>query len=399
MTVADQGMPASTAKATMRSTARPSRRSSLHDRILAWGDRVIARPAFQSAAARFLPTRWIARRRAAALFDLVAGFTYSQVLLACVRLDLFDLLLERPRSRDEIAALASLDATATDRLLAAAIALRLVERRSGARFGLGALGAPLAGNGAIAAMVEHHAALYADLADPVALLRAHGRGERSTRLAAVWRYAGNDRSERLGDDAVADYSALMSASQPLVADQILSSYPLGRHARLLDVGGGEGGFAIEAARRHPALAVQIFDLPAVAARAKDRIARAGLASRIETFGGDFTRDPLPGGADVATLVRVVHDHDDKRGLAILRAVHAALPPGGVLLLAEPMAATPGAERMGDAYFGMYLLAMGTGRPRTASELASMLKRAGFDRSRLLTTTLPLQTRVIVATRG
>ena len=31
-------------------------------------------------------TRWITQRRARQVFDLMAGFVYSQVLLACVRL-------------------------------------------------------------------------------------------------------------------------------------------------------------------------------------------------------------------------------------------------------------------------------------------------------------------------
>ena len=42
------------------------------------------------------------------------------------------------------------------------------------------------GNPGIAAMVEHHAALYADLADPVALLRGD---ESDRRLARYWPYA------------------------------------------------------------------------------------------------------------------------------------------------------------------------------------------------------------------
>ena len=392
-------------------TVEPLRAASLHDEGAAIGrsrptwldralerrDRWLASPAFQRAAARFPPTRWIARRRARALFDLVAGFTYSQVLLACVRLGLFDLLLERPRNVAEIAAHADLDETAAGRLLAAAVALRLIERRRGARYGLGALGAPLAGDRAIASMVDHHAALYADLADPVALLR-RPRTTGSTRLGAVWGYAADPDAGGLADGAVAAYSTLMSASQPLVADQVLDAYPLARRRRLLDVGGGEGGFAIAAARRHPHLHATVFDLPAVATRARQRIAAAGLVSRVDAHGGDFVRDALPQGCDVATLVRVIHDHDDAKALGILRAVHAALPDGGVLLLAEPMSGTRGAEPMGDAYFGMYLLAMGSGRPRTPTELAALLRQAGFRRSRTVATTMPLQTRLIVADR-
>jgi demethylspheroidene O-methyltransferase len=113
-------------------------------------------------------------------------------------------------------------------------------------------------------------------------------------------------------------------------------------------------------------------------------------------GGDFFADALPQGADIASLVRVIYDHDDTHALAILRAVRAALPAGGTLLLAEPMAGTQGAEPMGAAYFGMYLLAMGSGRSRTAQELSALLRQAGFGRIQTRRTTLPLQTGLIVA---
>ena len=108
---------------------------------------------------------------------------------------------------------------------------------------------------------------------------------------------------------------------------------------------------------------------------------------------------MPKGADVASLIRVIHDHDDAAAMTILRAVHEALPPSGTLLLAEPMAGTHGAEAMGDAYFGFYLLAMGRGRPRSATELAAMLEAAGFNAVRQVATRLPLQTRLLVARRA
>ena len=80
---------------------------------------------------------------------------------------------------------------------------------------------------------------------------------------------------------------------------------------------------------------------------------------------------------------MLHDHDDDKALAALRAAYAALPPGGTLLIAEPMAQTPGAEAIGDAYFGFYLLAMGSGRPRRHGEMTQLLQAAGFERIRFL----------------
>jgi demethylspheroidene O-methyltransferase len=141
----------------------------------------------------------------------------------------------------------------------------------------------------------------------------------------------------------------------------------------------------------------LFDLPAVAARARVQNELHGLGGRISTCGGSFLDDELPRGADIATLVRVIFDHPDERAMHILRAVHRALPAGGTLLLAEPLSGTPGAERMGDAYFGVYLLAMGRGRARSFEAMASLLTQAGFTGVRKLHTDMPLHTAVIVAT--
>jgi demethylspheroidene O-methyltransferase len=363
------------------------------DRLLALRDRWLSNPRFQRWAAAFPLTRSTARSRARALFDVCAGFVYSQILYACVRLKVFELLAKGPQSAAQIAAELELPLDSTLRLLDAAVSLRLLEKRAGERIGLGPLGAALVGNPGVGAMVEHHSLLYADLHDPVSLLR----GERSsTELGKYWAYAGAARPTELAGTQIADYTSLMSNSQPLVASEILDAYPIGKHRCLLDVGGGEGTFLIEAAKRSETLQLVLFDLPPVAQRARERFAALGLASRAQALGGDFLSDELPAGADVLSLVRVVHDHNDQAVTTLLKAAHRALPPGGVLLLAEPMSGTPGAAPVGDAYFGFYLLAMGRGKPRTAEHLRAMLQEAGFSHTHLAGTRQPLQSRLIVA---
>jgi demethylspheroidene O-methyltransferase len=370
---------------------------SWNDRYLAVRDRWLSNPKFQRWAAAFPLTRPTARKRARALFDVCAGFVYSQILFACVRLKLFDLLAEAPLTAADIAVRLKVPLDSTARLLEAAVSLRLVEKRDAGRFGLGSLGAALVGNPAVGAMVEHHSLLYADLHDPVALLR----GElRQTELNKYWTYCATAETQRQPPQAVsADYTALMSNSQPLVSDEILDAYPLNKHRCLLDVGGGDGSFLIEAGKRHKQLELMLFDLPPVAVRAARRFESLGLKERARAIGGDFLAQPLPEGPDVVSLVRVVHDHDDAAAMALLTAARRVLPPKGVLLLAEPMMGTPGAEPVGDAYFGFYLLAMGRGRPRSPKVLQQMLSAAGFAESHLVATRQPLQSRLIVARIG
>ena len=358
--------------------------------IAALRTRLASRPGFRAWAARFWLTRPIARREARALFDLCAGFVYSQVLLACVQLGVFARLSEGPAKAAALAPGWGMSEAAAERLLAAAAALRLT-RRVGDSYALGELGAALVENPAVEAMVRHHASVYADLMDPVTLLRGGRVG-----LAEYWPYAGSAEPGALRPDQVAAYSELMAASQPLVAAEVLDAYDIRQHRVLMDVAGGDGRFLCSAAARAPSLRLVLVDLPAVAERARARFAAEGLESRAAAVGLDAFQDALPTGADLISLVRVVHDHEDDRVLLLLRAVRAALPPGGTLLLAEPMAGARGAESVGDAYFGLYLLAMGTGRARTPAVLHSMLREAGFARIRTVPTATPLQTGLIVA---
>jgi demethylspheroidene O-methyltransferase len=366
------------------------------DRWYALRDRLVASRRFQRWAAAFPFTRPVAQRRARALFDIVAGFVYSQVLLACVRLRLFEHLAHGPRTLPDLARALGLSDDSAQRLLAAAVSLNLIERRPMNRYGLGMLGAPMAGDKAISAMIEHHVTLYGDLADPVRLLKEDGKG---AALAGYWPYADSNAAARpalLSPERVAGYSALMSASQPMISDEVLSAYSFARHRCLLDVGGGDGTFLMAVANQAPHLNLMLFDLPAVAERAKAKLGAQGLNSRSAVHGGSFFDDELPRGADVVSLIRVLFDHSDERVLCLLRNVRRALPDDGTLILAEPMSATPGAEAMGDAYFGFYLLAMGRGRPRTPDEIGGLMRKAGFDRIRALRSLMPLQTRVLLA---
>jgi demethylspheroidene O-methyltransferase len=371
-------------------SAAPAQTAALRDRLLSWRDRLLASQRFQRWAAGFPVTRGIAERRTRALFDLCAGFVYAQILAACVELDLFEILKHGPCRDAELARRLGLSPAALTRLLRAACALKLVEQRGAGRHGLGLLGAALVGNPAIAAMVRHHRLLYDDLRDPVALLRG---APAPTNLAAFWPYAADGAA---ADGApVAPYSALMAASLPLLVEDVLEAYPFDRHRCVLDIGGGLGGFVCAILKRVPHLAGMLFDLPPVADSARRQIP-AALQSRLAIHGGSFLDQSLPGGADLITLVRVVHDHEDAAARTLLRAAWAALPAGGIVLIAEPMAAADATDPIADAYFGFYLAAMGSGRARTPEELAALLAEAGFAEPQQRRTRRPLLARVMTA---
>lgn len=351
-------------------------------RWVRWRNRVLQDHAFQYWAARLPIFAAVSRRRAASAFDLVAGFCYSQVLLAAVQAGLLELLDSGPKDGAELARSTGLSRDAALRLVRAAAALDLAEEVAPGCWMLGQQGAALLSNPGALAMVRHHPLLYNDLADPLALLRQDRTS--ATKLSDFWHYTSETEGRKSQD-----YSELMAGSQVMVAREALAAYPFARHRRLLDIGGGHGAFVKAVAQACPHLACGLFDLPPVLAGCDRDMTGVSLHP------GDFFASPLPTGYDCMTLVRILHDHDDDRCLAILQAARAALPPGGKLVIAEPMSGARDAKAMGDAYFGLYLWAMNSGRPRTAKEYEALASAAGFSRCVRRPTAMPVIASVIV----
>lgn len=347
---------------------------------------ILGSAAFQRWASRTPLVRRIARARAAAQFDLIAGFIYSQVLTAFVQAGLIEFLSRDLRSFDELVEFTGLSPLATERLLRAGQSLQIAESPQAGLWTLGEAGAPLSANEGAMAMIRHHHLLYADLAEPLALLAKNRREE--SNLSAYWTYASKNDSQAES----ASYSALMAVTQPMVSQQIIDSYDFSAHRRMLDVGGGSGAFTAAIAAIAPKVEFGIFDLPAVISEARKRLATAP----IEFHPGSFKQSDIPKGYDLITLVRILHDHDDDVVEALLPKIYEALPPRGCLLVIEPMAGSANATRMGDAYFGLYLWAMGSGRPRTAAETSAMLTKAGFATVSHIKTALPIITNALVA---
>ena len=371
---------------------RPAR-ASLTDRLKDMACRAAASPGFRRWASATPLARRVARRETEALFDLVAGFIHSQILFAFVESGMLDALARGPQTADALAKLCALPQDGCDRLVRGAVSLGLAGTRSGDRYGLGMRGAALLDNPGVTAMIRHHQDVYQDLADPMALLRGEAGATRTNRF---WRYLMHDEAAGLSDAEVEDYSGLMAISQTMIAEAVTASFSFHCYRRILDVGGGTGAFLSHVARVAPEAALTLFDLPGVAQVARNTVSEQGLGDRISCVGGSFHDDHLPQGQDLITLIRVVYDHNDATVATLLAACRAALAPGGVLLIAEPISGEEPGARVADAYFGLYLAAMGSGRTRRFADHRALLSAAGFGEIRLMETPLPGLARLIVA---
>ena len=346
-------------------------------------NRLASSPRFQAFAARVPVLRGIVRREGAALFDLMQGFVNSQMLAALVELRVLHILAEGAATTDALAARLNVPPDRMAVLLQAGAAMRLL-RRKGDRFHLAQRGAAFLGVAGLEDMVRHHAVLYGDLADPVAFIR----GETAPALADFWPYVFG-ASGPMDPNVSARYSRLMADSQTIVAAEALAVLSLKGVSRLLDVGGGTGAFLREVHARYPALELALFDLP-------DVVALADVPDHVARHGGSFRNDPLPQGADAISLVRVLYDHRDDTVRALLGRTYDALPAGGRVLVVEPMSGGTRPDPHTDVYFSVYTMAMQTGRTRSAQQICTLLKAAGFANMKVINTHRPFITGAISA---
>jgi demethylspheroidene O-methyltransferase len=350
-----------------------------------WAAKLALQPWFHRLCSRVPGLRGIARAEGDALFEVVSGFVRSQALLALVELRILHRLANGPETTARLAHLTGAPVERMVVLCQAGAALALMRQKRGL-WQLSTRGAAFLTVPGLEAMVRHHPVLYRDLVDPAAFFR----GQTETELAGFWPYvfgAGGAADPTLA----ARYSALMADSQALVAEDTLRLVNLSGVRHLVDIGGGTGAFLSAAGVAYPNLRRTLFDLPTVVAGAGAR-----LGHDVAIHPGSFRDDPLPAGADAISLVRVLYDHADDTVAALLAKVRQALPAGGRLIISEPMSGASRPDPATDVYFAIYTLAMGTGRTRSAAEIATLCAGAGLDCSGRARTLRPFVTSVVEA---
>jgi hypothetical protein len=120
----------------------------------------------------------------------------------------------------------------------------------------------------------------------------------------------------------------------------------------------------------------LLDLERVVASAQEYLSANGVASRCEVVVGDFFQ-AVPAGADVYLLAHVIHNWDDEGAKTILRAVRAAIPGNGRLLIVEtPLPDDDRPHIMKDLDMRILTIENG-GKERLMSEYSALLDDAGF----------------------
>jgi 2-polyprenyl-3-methyl-5-hydroxy-6-metoxy-1,4-benzoquinol methylase len=150
---------------------------------------------------------------------------------------------------------------------------------------------------------------------------------------------------------------------------------------VLDIAAGPGAYGIEIAKRNPKAQIYGQDWKNVLAVSVEAARSAGVEDRYHTIPGSAFEAGLGNDYDLVLLPNFLHHFDHEKNVALLKRVRAALKPGGRVATVEFV---PNDDRvsppMAAAFSLMMLGSTAAGDAYTFSELAAMMRDAGFSRS-------------------
>jgi ubiquinone/menaquinone biosynthesis C-methylase UbiE len=328
---------------------------------------------------------------AARLLELIQMRLISGAIHVVAALGVADLLADGPKSSDELANATGASAQPLRRVMRALAGFGVFSQDSAERFKLAPLGEFLRRD---TTGSMHHAALfYGDDVGPNVIqlfLESVKKGE-----SAVHRLAGGrDPFEWLQSDPERTklFNSVMNSFSILHITGLMEAYDFSPAKKIVDVGGGHGKIISEILRQNPSMRGVLFDLPHAFEGGKKAIAQAGLVDRCEVISGDFFVS-VPAGADSYILSRVIHDWDDQKTIAILKAVRRAIVSGGKLILLETLVRSDGAT-VYPLLSDLNMLLITGGSERTEEEYRLLYRAAGFELTKTVATKSPTGTTVI-----
>ena len=323
-------------------------------------------------------------------FDLMLTFVKSQCTYVAARLGIFDLLKER--GEQSVAELAAATNTDTERLyfiLRALAHIEVLTEKPERIF------APTETSKLLVTHQEPSVGhLLMHLMEPAqwdawkVLPEALTKGVVPFELAngkEVYEYCYDHEWSK---DTFIKAMSFLTNSQ---VDGILDAYNFGQYETVMDVGGGQGGLIANIVKRYGCKGI-LFDVPDVAATAKEYISSLGVsAEAVEIKTGDVFNS-IPTGANAIVMKHFISAWSEEDARKILANCKAALPADGRLILLQSF--VPDLEEpktAGDGIMpGIFAVQINVATPgggwRTKRQFQELFEQSGFKLERIINTT-------------
>jgi len=219
-------------------------------------------------------------------------------------------------------------------------------------------------------------------------------------LTATIRQGHTVLEEPLAGEEVTEWVTFARTMQPMMmaAAQFMAEMAMrdGAPAKVLDVAASHGQFGFAVARRAPSCEVVALDFPTVLEVTSENARAAGIPLTLLP-GSAFTAE-LGSEYDAVLVTNLFHHFSMEDNVVLMKRFHAALRPGGRMLILEMV---PNADRVSPnaaASFSMMMLGnTPSGDAYTMAEYSEMLDAAGFGPRELMDVPMSAQ-QLIIATR-
>ena len=299
------------------------------------------------------------------IFQVASGFMAAKHLFVANEVGVFEQLAAGPATLDVLAGRTGVARSRLRILADAMVALGFVERRGDVY-----QNAPVA-----AAFLTGHTP-----ADLRPFLRFWNRLSYPmwTKLEETIRTGQAQGTMHLPAEGQRVFSEGVEAIQAAPAQALPAAYDFRRHRRLLDLGGGTGSWLLAVLRQYPGLQGTLFELPAAAAVARQRLTSDRDGQQVTVVEGDFLTDPVPAGHDVVLLANVVHLFSADHNRALLRRTREQVPDGARLLLVDFWTdATHTQPPFAALMAGEFLVITGEGDVYSEDEARGWLQETGW----------------------
>jgi hypothetical protein len=166
--------------------------------------------------------------------------------------------------------------------------------------------------------------------------------------------------------------------------EIVERIDLNPYHQLLDIGGASGTYTISFLLKNPSLRAIIFDLERVIPLARERLTAEGLIDRTELIAGNFYKDELPGGCDLALLSAIIHQNSQEENLELYKKIFRALDPGGRVIIRDHIMDESRTSPPSGTLFAINMLVNTRGGDTyTFEEISHGLEKAGFINVQLI----------------
>jgi hypothetical protein len=318
------------------------------------------------------------------LLEAIHASWIAQAAYVTAELGLADLLVDGPRTSEELAGATETHAPSLHRLLRALTTIDVCRETDDGRFALAPLGELLRTDAPQS--LRHWTMWWGGNLWPVwgNLLYSvrTGRSARSM-LTGTEGFGHLERDPK----AAAVFNKGLAELTTLTAQSVVAAYDFAGLRRIVDVGGGYGQLLAAILRANPSARGVLFDLPHAIDGARQFLDGAGVGPRCEFVAGDFFQS-VPSGGDAYVLKSVIHDWNDERATQILQTCRRAMEGDETarLLLVErivPPRLEPTPEHRALARTDLSMLVALAAQERSEADFRRLLDAGGFRVTRII----------------